>query len=129
MSPNDTDHAAAEAKVEKPATHFDDAHEIVVDPSLSPNQKTEALDTLEQDARQLATASSEGMTGGEPTKLHEILVAKDAMELPPLAQAYQIVLQDLHARLGKDANRETRSCIEQAIGSLETLERTVAHAA
>ena len=64
--------AKSDAKVQKPSANFDEPQEVVVDPSLSKAQKVEALDTLEQDARQLAEASSEGMGGGEPNKLHEV---------------------------------------------------------
>jgi hypothetical protein len=37
------------------------------------------LDSLEQDARLLADAASEGMSGGELNKLHDVLNAKDAL--------------------------------------------------
>ena len=64
-----------------PAAHFDQPHEVVVDSSLSKSQKIKALDTLEQDARQLSEASAEGMTGGERSKLHEVLKAKSGLTL------------------------------------------------
>lgn len=78
-----TDQVKTDDKVQKPATHFDQPHEVVVDPTLSKSQKVKALDTLEQDARQLSEASAEGMTGGERTKLHEVLKAKDTLTAPP----------------------------------------------
>jgi hypothetical protein len=65
--------------------HFDEPRHVLTDGSLSKGQKAEALDTLEQDARQLAEASSEGMTGGERNKLHEVLIAKDTLAVPPSA--------------------------------------------
>ena len=74
--------AKTDEKVQKPATHFDEPHEVVADSSLSKPQKGKALDALEQDARQLSEASAEGMAGGERTKLHEVLKAKDALALP-----------------------------------------------
>ena len=70
-----------DAKVQKPP------HEMVLESSLSKAGKVKALDTLEQDARQLAEASSEGMTGGERNKLHEVLIAKDTLDLAPAAGA------------------------------------------
>jgi hypothetical protein len=70
-------------KVQKPATHFDEPQEVVADSSLSKPQKVKALDTLEQDAQQLSEASAEGMAGGERTKLHEVLKAKDTLAPPP----------------------------------------------
>ena len=52
-------------KVEKPSANFKTGHEVVADPALSKPEKEKALDALEQDARLLATASAEGMTGGD----------------------------------------------------------------
>jgi hypothetical protein len=74
-----SDQAKSDAKVQKPSTYFNEPHEVVVDSSLSQAQKIEALNTLEQDARQLAEASSEGMGGGERTNLHDVLIAEDAL--------------------------------------------------
>ena len=75
----------SDAKVQKPSTYFDEPQEVVMDSSLSKAQKVEALNTLEQDARQLAEASSEGMGGGERSKLHDVLIAEDVVALPPVA--------------------------------------------
>jgi hypothetical protein len=47
---------------------------------LSKEEKVEALETLEHDARLLTTAAQEGMTGGEENKLQEVLDAKKALE-------------------------------------------------
>src|ERR1700680_5063755 len=80
-----SDQAKSDAKVQKPSTYFDEPQEVVVDSSLLKAQKVEALDTLEQDARQLAEASSEGMGGGERNKLHDVLIAEDVLALPPVA--------------------------------------------
>jgi hypothetical protein len=52
-------------KVEKPATYFDKPKDVVHDESLSADEKKKALNTWEQDARQLLTASNEGMPGSE----------------------------------------------------------------
>jgi hypothetical protein len=75
----------SDAKVRKPSSYYDAPDKVVVDSSLSKAQKVEALNTLEQDARQLAEASSEGMAGGERNKLHDVLIAEDALALPPVA--------------------------------------------
>jgi hypothetical protein len=80
-----SEQAKSDPKVQKPSTYYNEPHEVVVDPSLSKAQKVEALNTLEQDARQLAEASSEGMGGGERDKLHDVLIAEDALALPPVA--------------------------------------------
>jgi hypothetical protein len=75
----------SDAKVQKPSTDYDEPHEVVVDSSLSKAQKVEALNTMEQDARQLAEAPSEGMAGGERNKLHDVLIAEDVLASPPVA--------------------------------------------
>jgi hypothetical protein len=71
-------------KVENPATHFDKPNDIIHDVSLTLDEKKKALNTWEQDARQLLTASNEGMTGSEegarPDDHHhlgEVVRAKD----------------------------------------------------
>ena len=50
-------------KVENPTTAFDKPSDVVNDNKLSYEEKKEALNTWEQDARQLMTASNEGMPG------------------------------------------------------------------
>ena len=77
---NDT---TSQQKVERPAAFFKDPLEVAIDPALSTEQKKEALGTLEQDARQLSVASDEGMTGGEPVKLGDVLDAKASLERSP----------------------------------------------
>ena len=67
--------------VTKPPMHFDEPRDVIAEESLSKVQKTKALERLEQDARQVAEASSEGMAGGERNKLHEVLIAKDKLDL------------------------------------------------
>jgi hypothetical protein len=111
----------SDAKVQKPSAHFDEPHEVVADSSLSKAQKVEALDTLEQDARLLAEATSEGMGGGERNKLHDVLIAKDTLALPLVADAYETVLRDLRSRQKRDPAIDTRVLIEQAIAALDGL--------
>jgi hypothetical protein len=67
---------------EKPHAHFGDPQDVVDDPALSKEEKVEALETLEQDARLQATAAQEGMTGGEESRRPEVLDAKKALEEP-----------------------------------------------
>ena len=69
--------------------------DVVADASLSKDQKVEALDTLEQDARQMSEAASEGMAGGERNKLREVLEAKDTLALQPLNEAYRANVTDV----------------------------------
>jgi hypothetical protein len=49
----------------EPETHFESPSEVVKDERLTHEDKKTALDTWEQDARQLLTASNEGMPGSE----------------------------------------------------------------
>ena len=58
-----------------PAAHFPSPADVAGDARLSPRQKRAALATWEQDARQLAVATEEGMSGGEPARLDEVKVA------------------------------------------------------
>jgi hypothetical protein len=78
---------ASQDKVEKPHANFKTPHEVIADPALSNQEKVEALTELEQDAHLLATAAAEGMTGGEPSNLREVLDAKEALERAGAAQA------------------------------------------
>ncbi len=55
----------AKDKVENPEANFDKPKEIVQDKALSHDEKKKALNTWEQDERQLLTASNEGMPGSE----------------------------------------------------------------
>jgi hypothetical protein len=113
--------AKSDPKVQKPSAHFDEPHEVVVDSSLSKAQKVGVLDSLEQDARQLAEASSEGMGGGERNKLHDVLIAKDTLVLPPVAVAYETVLQDLRSRQKRGPASDTQIMLKQAIAALDGL--------
>jgi hypothetical protein len=77
-------------KVEHPAQEFDRPADVVHDEELSPKEKKKALDTWEQDARQLVTASNEGMPGDssgperdENHKLEEVVNAKAKLGAKP----------------------------------------------
>jgi hypothetical protein len=50
-------------KLNNPSAKFGKPSEILDDAEMSKEEKEAALDTLEQDARQLMTASNEGMPG------------------------------------------------------------------
>jgi hypothetical protein len=69
-------------KVENPADSFKSPIAIVKDRDLSLKQKTKALDTWEQDAHQLLTASNEGMPGPD-----EGLVRDDPPQLSRVVRA------------------------------------------
>ena len=108
-------------KSDRPHAHFETPHEVIVDPALSEEQKIDALDSLEQDARQLAIASAEGMTDGETTGLKEVLHAKDVMKLPPIEIAYEVVLQDLQLKLAGSESDATKAEVQQAIAALHSI--------
>ncbi|MDQ2762014.1 MAG: hypothetical protein M3Y22_00455 [Pseudomonadota bacterium] len=116
-----TTNKTGQDKIEKPHAHFETPHEVAADPALSKQEKGEALDSLEQDARLLATASAEGMTGGEPSNLHEVLDAKDTLEHSPTANAYELVLRDLMSRQAAGPQGGTKALIENAIEALKAL--------
>jgi osmotically inducible protein OsmC len=101
-------------------TNFATPVQVVTNPALSTQAKVEKLQELEQDARQLATASAEGMQGGEPTNLHEVLDAKEALGIP---DAYRLVLSDLRARAQHSA---PDAGLKSAIAQLEALSKVEA---
>ena len=68
-------------KLARPDAHFAGAEDVLMDVSLSADEKSQVLDSLELDARLLETAASEGMSGGELNKLYEVLQAKDHLAL------------------------------------------------
>ena len=81
-------------KVENPATHFNKPKDVIHDKTLSPGEKKKALNTWEQDSRQLLTASNEGMPGSEEAlqlddRLGEVIRAKHAIGEKPLHKPSQ----------------------------------------
>jgi hypothetical protein len=59
--PGDSD--KSRDRVDDPETHYDKPADIAADEKLSHGEKSKALSNWEQDARQLLTASNEGMAG------------------------------------------------------------------
>jgi hypothetical protein len=83
-------------KIERPAEHYRTPNDISNDATLSREEKRKALDTWEQDAHQLLTASGEGMPGSKeglrPTDHHrlgEVVRAKEQSGLKPTHKAAQ----------------------------------------
>jgi hypothetical protein len=77
-------------KIVDPKAHFDKPKEVVQDDALSHQEKKKALNTWEQDERQLLTASNEGMPGSdegqrkkEANRLDEVVQAKDQIGEKP----------------------------------------------
>lgn len=109
----------ARHKVEQPHDHFAGPAEVVVDPALSKDDKVRVLEAMEQDARQMAVASDEGMDGGEGPALADVLAAKDTLELPPFDLAVSAVIQTLRSRLPEVSGTDTHTLICSAIDALE----------
>jgi hypothetical protein len=77
-------------KIENPASHYATPQDIIKDPHLSDEEKKKALNTWEQDARQLVTASNEGMPGSDEGldkedhhQLGQVVRAKEAIGEKP----------------------------------------------
>ena len=77
-------------KITNPEAHFDKPKKIAQDRALSHDDKKQALNTWEQDERQLLTASNEGMPGSdeglrkkENNRLGEVVQAKDKIGEKP----------------------------------------------
>ena len=82
---------AKDQKVENPSSTFDKPIDVVkAAPELNLDEKKRALNTWEQDARQLLTESNEGMPGPEEDlekedthQFGEVVRAKDAIGQKP----------------------------------------------
>jgi hypothetical protein len=92
---------AKKAKLEQPASHYKSPDEITKDADLSEEEKRQALNTWEQDARQMMTASNEGMEGddegldqSDTHRLGEVMRAKAKIK----AEAQTVALGLGHRR-------------------------------
>ena len=68
------------AKALHPQTYHEHPAEVVVDPTMSPAEKAQAIAALEQEAR--VHAAKVGGNATDDAKLHEVEVAKDVLDLP-----------------------------------------------
>ncbi len=64
-----------------PSSHYSSPMEVAAASDLSDDQKKMVLDKWEEDARRLAVATEEGMSGGEPSRLAEVQEAKTKLKL------------------------------------------------
>ncbi len=113
-------------KVEQPAKAFSDPLHVVADPELSAREKRVALNSLEQDARQLATAAGEGMDGGEETGLHNVLEAKRLLDLPTIDAAFAVVLRAFEDHAREAQGTDLRVLIERAIDAITAARDAIA---
>jgi hypothetical protein len=67
--------------IQNPGAHFDGPLAVVDAKTLSPAAKKKVLDAWEDDARRLAVATEEGMTGGEASHLAEVAEAKAELHI------------------------------------------------
>jgi len=123
-----SDAPSTREKVEQPAKAFGEPTEVVADAALSAHQKLRALDTMEQDARQLAVAASEGMTGGEDTNLRGVLEAKRTLDLPSPEVAFTVVRRTLEEELTKTRGTDIHAVINRAIEALHAAREAMDHA-
>jgi hypothetical protein len=121
------------AKMVHPHNAFRHPAQVVADTELSKDEKRRALESLEQDAKQLATATDEGMEGGESANLRDVLLAKKALDLPASEHAFAIVLQTFESKLAKAQGTGVHAVIANAIdaiisarAAIERLERVPA---
>jgi len=130
MTRQSTERASSEAGAGKvPHKAFQHPAEVVTDPALSKDEKRKALEALEQDAKQLATASEEGMGGGEATNLRDVLVAKESLELPPADVAFAVVSQTFEAKLAEAVGTKAHEVIAHAIDSIEAARKAISEMA
>ena len=71
-------------KLENPAAYFKHPLDVVRDSELTREQKTSILDRLELDARLMARAADENMSGGEPDRLIDVMDAKNQLDVAAL---------------------------------------------
>ncbi len=117
----------SDTKVQRPSLHFAEPHHVVLDDALSGDQKAAALETLEQDHRQLSQASAEGMHGGEPTRLHDVLGARDVLAASTVTAAYGTVMANLQSRQMLEASHATKALLDQALFALKRLVEAHGH--
>jgi hypothetical protein len=91
-----TEPVSKDRKLEHPAEHYRTPADIANDNCLSLEEKKQALNTWEQDARQLLTASGEGMAGSKEGvrpadhhRLGEVIRAKEEIGQKPKHKASQ----------------------------------------
>lgn len=68
-----------ETALQDPAKYFATPQHVLDDPTLTVTQKRKVLRQWEQDARLLAVAEEEGMSGGEESMLQRVMRALEAI--------------------------------------------------
>jgi hypothetical protein len=112
----------------------DEPAHVVADPDLTTVEKQRALDAMEQDARQLAVATAEGMNGGEETRLHDVLRAKQTLEMPAaetafspaVETAFRVVRQTFEAKLQETPGTASHALIVSALDAIRRARDAIA---
>jgi hypothetical protein len=71
-----------------PQRYFSTPDEVLIEPTLTVDQKRRILESWKLDAQRLAESTAENMSGGEETDLREVskvLIQLKTMEDPPVA--------------------------------------------
>jgi hypothetical protein len=71
----------AKHKIKNPTAHFSDAMDVAKSGDLTKQEKAKTLENWEADARRLAVATEEGMTGGEPSHVTDVAEAQASLGL------------------------------------------------
>ena len=97
LPPDEARSADDTSKLNKPQAHFEKAGDVAADEDLSRSEKKKALETWEQDARQLLIASNEGLPGKDEgaspedaPKLGEVVRAKAGIGEKPKPKSAKI---------------------------------------
>lgn len=116
----------AAKKPEHPAKEFSHPAEVLTDRSLSTPEKRAALSSLEQDARQLAVATAEGMVGGEQTQLRNVLEAQRTLKPPSPDAAFTVVVRFLEEHRRGACGVDARVLIGRAIDAIQVARDAIA---
>lgn len=65
---------------QNPAAMFDEPQDVLTANDLSTDEKRAILDQWKQDAMQLQQAADENMTGGEPSRIEDVVEALKALD-------------------------------------------------
>jgi hypothetical protein len=117
----------ARTKTTQPNSEHRDPAALVNDHGLSTEEKRDALEALEQDARQLAIAGGEGMSGGEKTNLRDVLLAKATVDRRSSDAAFAQVVALLETKRALAQGTEFQTVIANAIEALNAAERAIAN--
>jgi len=74
--------AAVKEAIANPSKIFNAPMDVVHTPGLTETDKRAILESWEQEARLLQTATGENMSGGEPSRIEDVRKAIDTLDKP-----------------------------------------------